>query len=151
MENNFGHNQEKLIGHILLLSEAETFEEAKEEWDLTHISIKDGKCPCGIEIRDHCHLKNRLNGNVTHVGNVCVNRFLGVETGNLFDGFKRILADKKANANDDLIQYAYDAGFIYESELKFLTETKRKRKLSAKQLAWKQKINERILAGKKVR
>lgn len=64
---------------------------------------------------------------------------------------KRIAADDKANANEDLIIHAYNLGYIYESEYQFLMQTKLKRKLSEKQLAWKQKINRRITSQTVVR
>jgi hypothetical protein len=87
------------------------------------------------------------NGNETYVGNVCINQFIKIDTGTLFDGLKRIAKDVKANANDDLIEYANRMGFLYgENEYKFLKETTRKRKLTAAQIAWKEKINRRILA-----
>lgn len=146
-----GHNREKLVNHILLLSEADSFEEALQEWKLVDVSISEDKCPCGQDIKERCHIKNIKNGNITFVGNVCINRFMGVETGRLFDGFKRIQQDDTANANKDLIEYAYKAGHIFNSEYKFLMETKNKRKLSPKQLAWKQKINQRILKGNTVK
>lgn len=91
-----------------------------------------------------------MNGNQTYVGNVCIEKFIGIDTGNLFHGLKRIAKDDTANANEDLIVYAYERGFIYENEYKFLLDTKRKRKLSDKQLEWKQKINHRIMNGRVV-
>jgi len=128
------------------MSNAQDFDAARKEWVLVgiEISVEFDNCPCGQEIKEHCYIKNQLNGNTTYVGNVCINRFIGIDTGNLFSGLKRIAADNKANANEDLIIHAYQLGYIYESEYKFLMETRRKRKLSDKQLAWKMKINRRI-------
>jgi len=79
------------------------------------------------------------------VGNVCINRFIGIDTGNLFAGLKRIAIDGTANANEDLIIHAYKLGYIFENEYNFLMETRLKRKLSDKQVVWKQKINRRII------
>ena len=140
------HNFERLKQHILLLSNAGDWAVAKKEWKLVGVEVSDefDNCPCGQEIKEHCYIKNSLNGNTTYVGNVCINRFIGIDTGNLFDGLKRIAKDAAANANEDLIIHAYRFGYIYESEYKFLMETRRKRKLSEKQLAWKEKINRRI-------
>lgn len=76
---------------------------------------------------------------------MCVNRFIGIDTGNLFAGLRRIIDDDSANANEDLIIHAYQFGYIYESEYKFLMQTRRKRILSAKQIEWKRKINRRIV------
>jgi hypothetical protein len=142
-----GHNFERLKAHILPLSNAQDFSAARKEWTLIGIEVSEefDSCPCGQEIKEHCYIRNQVNGNTTYVGNVCINRFIGIETGNLFAGLKRIAVDDTVNANEDLIIHAYRFGYIYESEYKFLMDTRRKRKLSAKQVAWKQKINRRIL------
>lgn len=141
------HNFERLKAHILPLSEAEDFDAARREWNLIGVEISEefGNCPCGQEIKEHCHIQNTLNGNKTYVGNVCINRFIGIDTGNLFEGIRRIAAKDSANANEDLIIHAYRLGYIYDGEYKFLMDTRHKRKLSPKQLAWKQKINRRII------
>lgn len=141
------HNFECLMAHILPLSDADDFDAARREWTLVGIEVSEefDNCPCGQDIKEHCYIRNDLNGNTTYVGNVCINRFIGIDTGNLFAGLKRVAEDDKANANEDLIIHACRFGYIYESEYKFLMDTRRKRKLSAKQLAWKQKINRRIL------
>jgi hypothetical protein len=143
------HNFEKLKAHILPLSESKSFEIARTEWELIEIEISEefDQCPCGHDIKEHCYIHNRINGNKTYVGNVCINRFLQIDTGNLFEGLKRIAKDPKANANSDLIEHAYRMGYLYdEIEYTFLKRTRRKRNLSEKQLAWKEKINRRIVA-----
>ncbi|AJD43720.1 MULTISPECIES: hypothetical protein [Rhizobium] len=50
--------------------------------------------------------------------------FAGIDTGNLFEGLKRIQADPSANANNDLIEHAYRMGYLYdEKEYRFLKQT----------------------------
>ena len=142
------HNQQQLAAHIVPLSQANTFDLARLEWDLVAIEISEewDSCPCGQDIKEHCYIRNRLNGHSTYVGNVCINRFIRIDTGNLFDGLRRIAADDTANANNDLIEHAYRMGYLFdEKEYRFLKQTMLKRNLSAKQIAWKQKINRRIL------
>lgn len=142
-------NFEQLKAHILPLSVASNFEAARQEWDLVAVEISDewDSCPCGQDIKEHCYIRNRHNGNSTYVGNVCINRFIQISTGNLFDGLKRIAQDETANANNDLIEHAYRMGYLYgEKEYRFLLQTARKRILSPAQLDWKRKINRRILA-----
>jgi hypothetical protein len=143
MSHNFGRLQE----HILPLSNSTEFYSAKNEWKLTGIEIQEDwdNCPCGKDIKELCYIENQLNGNKTYVGNVCVNQFIGIKTGNLFAGLKRIANDAKANANKDLIIHAYQLGYIFEKEYSFLMDTKLKRTLSPKQAAWKEKINRRIV------
>lgn len=140
------HNFERLKAHILPLSRSQDFSEARKEWSLVGVEISEefDSCPCGQEIKEHCYIENKLTGQRTYVGNVCINRFIGIDTGNLFDGLKRIANDSKANANEDLINHAFKLGYIFDSEYGFLMQTRLKRKLSPAQLAWKEKINRRI-------
>lgn len=147
------HNFEKLKEHILPLSYANEFHQAKNEWKLVDVQFDDNwdNCPCGQSIKELCYIENQINNNKTYVGNVCVNKFIGIETGNLFAGLKRISKDETANANADLITHSYELGYIFEKEYDFLMTTKNKRKLTVKQLAWKQKINRRILGKTIVR
>jgi hypothetical protein len=149
-----GHNFERLKAHILSLSVSQRFDIARTEWSLVAVEISEefDRCPCGQDIKEHCYIRNRLNGNETYVGNVCINRFIQIDTGNLFDGLKRIAKDLTANANNDLIEHAYQMGYLYgEREYTFLKETMRKRNLSDAQIAWKVKINKRIVAQTVVR
>lgn len=108
-------NFEHLKAHILPLSVAKIFEAARQEWELVAVEISDewDNCPCGQDIKEHCYIRNRYNGNTTYVGNVCINRFIQIDTGNLFDGLKRIAQDDSANANIDLIEHAYRMGYLY--------------------------------------
>ena len=149
-----GHNFEQLKAHILPLSVSNDFNTARIEWDLVGVEVSDefDNCPCGQDIKEHCYIRNRLTGRTTYVGNVCINRFMQIETGNLFDGLKRIAQDDTANANHDLIEHAYRMGYLFsEKECTFLKQTTRKRKLSQAQISWKQKINRRIIGKTIVR
>lgn len=141
------HNFERLRAHILPLSKAQEFNVARYEWVLESVEVSDDfdHCPCGQEIKEHCYLRNTETGRRTYVGNVCVNLFLGIDTGSLFDGLKRIRDNPKANANLAVIAYAHERGFLHEREEAFLLSTVRKRLPSAAQAAWKAKINRRIL------
>ncbi len=129
------------------MSESSTFHVAKTEWKLVGVELHDDwdNCPCGKEIKEICFIENQRNGNRTHVGNVCVDQFIGIETGNLFAGLKRIVIDERANASEDLIEHVFRLGYIFENEYKFLMDTRRKRNLSDKQVGWKIKINRRII------
>lgn len=72
-----GHNFERLSAHILDLSVASIFEEARLEWCLEAVEVSEvfDRCPCGKDIKEHCYLRNRFNGNRTYVGNVCIKNF----------------------------------------------------------------------------
>jgi hypothetical protein len=78
---------------------------------------------------------------------VCVNQFIGINTGNLFDGLRRIKENPAANPNLAVIEYAESQGFLFDKEPDFLRATSRKRILTVAQKAWKEKINRRILNG----
>lgn len=143
-----GNNFETLKTHILSMSKSSTFENAKKEWELDTISIANPleSCPCGKEkIKYLCHLKNTINGNTTFVGNVCTNKFIGIDATNVFNGLKRIKDNLEANMNIDLIVYCEERGLLKDRGFGFLEDTLRKRNLSARQLQWKRNINYRVL------
>lgn len=106
------HNFENLKNYILPLSKSDDFQIAKQEWKLIGVEIQEewDNCPCGKDIKELCYIENELTGHKTHVGNVCVNQFIGINTGNLFAGLKRIAQNVTANANEDLIIHAYNLG-----------------------------------------
>lgn len=141
------HNFAALREHIISLSESQEWSEAIEEWKLFGFEYNKNwdSCPCGQPIKEMCFLVNTKNGNRTHVGNVCVNTWLGIETGNLFEGLARIRKNSEASPNMDLITHAKEYGYIYDSEYDFLVGIRHKRNKSYKQLKWIQKINYRIL------
>lgn len=141
------HNFERLQAHILPLSHSRTFALARTEWVLEYVEVSEetDSCPCGQTIKEHCYIRNTVTGHQTYVGNVCVNRFMGMDTGSLFDGLKRIKTDPRANANLAVIAYAEARGYLFDKEPDFLRSTALKRNLSAAQIAWKEKINRRIL------
>jgi hypothetical protein len=143
-----GHNFERLKAHILPLSVSDDFNVARTEWDLVGVELSEewDNCPCGQDIKEHCYIHNRLTGNSTYVGNVCINRFIGIETGNLFDGLRRLAKDPYANPNIAVIEFAYERGYLFgEKEYNFLVQTAFKRLMSPAQREWKRKINRRIL------
>eukprot|EP00961_Rhodomonas_salina_P212464 2869254-Rhodomonas_salina.1 len=85
------------------------------------------ECPCTTPIREVCYIQNTETGASTHVGNVCVNRFLGMDTKSLTSGLKRIIKDKTANASPAVIEYAWKRGYLYGAkERTFLERTCRK-------------------------
>lgn len=117
-----GDNFERLKAHILPLSHSDIFEVARSEWHLAGVNISEdlGSCPCGQDIKGHCYITNRIAGESTCVGNVCINKAIGTDTGTPFDGLNRFAEDPYANANLEVIKRGLKLGFIYESEYKFL-------------------------------
>ena len=147
------HDRKKLQAHILSLSEARDWATALLEWEflIAEISSEPDRCPCGQEIYEHCYIRNKRNGKETYVGNVCVNKFMAMDTGTLFDGLKRLIKKADANANTEVINYAQERGYLHDKEYKFLMDTRRTRILSPAQKSWKEKISRRILLKIQVR
>lgn len=146
---------ENLKKHILPLSQEKIdFNIAKLEWELDHIKFTEemGKCPCSHVIREHCYIRNKLNHNMTHVGNECIKKFMNMDTGTLFSGFRRINSDQTAKPNKALIDYAYQKGYLQDNQHRFLLDIKTKRiPLTEKQKDWLRFINNKILGDIVVR
>lgn len=142
-------NFEYLKKHILPLSDEKfDFNIAKTEWILDHIYKTPGKCPCSQRIVDHCFIRNLNNGNMTFVGNICVQRFMAIDARKLFAGLKKIENNPNAKPNRDLIEYANQKGYLYgDHEYRFLKDIQKWKILSERQGGWLSKINRRIING----
>jgi len=144
-----------LVEHILSLSEADNFDEAKTEWYLESIYYDDewSSCPCTQAIKEVCVIANRKTGHVTSVGNSCVKNFLGIDTGNMFSLMKKLIEDEDSVIGLKLIGYVEELGYIYNSEVEFLKSLAKNRKygLSEKQNSWRSKIVRRILGNIQVK
>jgi hypothetical protein len=142
-------NQFRLFQEIIARSVAKIWDEAKVEWDLKHVYREDEPltCLCGhTPIIEICVLQNRRNGNMAEVGNVCVTRFLGLESDLIFSGLRRVAKDASKALNEAATNYAHEQGWITDWEKQFSLDTNRKRKLSAKQALKREEINQRVLA-----
>lgn len=149
-------NFEYLKNHILPLSENKSdFNLAKTEWTLDHIyrTTHSGQCPCTKKgIIEHCYIRNTINGNMTFVGNVCVRKFMEIDTGKLFSGLKKLQDNEKAKPNRDLIEYAMQKGYLHGlNEYQFLKNIEMCRNLTEKQQRWLCFINRRIIQATVVR
>ena len=132
--------RQHLEQHIIELSRSNSFCEARMEWELQSFELHDewDNCPCGQDIKDLCHIKNKYNGKETYVGNVCINQFMGITTGQLFEGIRRIKENPTTKYTLD--SHAEKCGYLH-----FLMNIKNKRILSEGQESWRNKINRRIL------
>ena len=129
-------------------SEAENWDEAKLEWSLDSIyfSQEAGRCLCGhMPIKEHCVLLNCHNGNEVIVGNVCVKKFLGLDSDTLFQALRRISSDPTRALNADTVDYLYRQKLLTSWERGFYLDTLRKRKLSQRQMAKRVEINRFII------
>src|SRR5262249_40690092 len=121
------------------------------EWSLSHVYFagpdEPGSCLCShYPIIEHCVLHNRENGNTAVVGNVCVTRFLGINSEAVFAGLRRVTRDVKAGMSGGAVEYAYSKGWINDWERRFYLDTLRKRQLSPKQRAKRAQVNGKVLS-----
>jgi hypothetical protein len=90
-------------------------------------------------------LVNRKNANKVIVGNVCVTRFIGLPSDDLFASLRRITKNRMAALGVEAIEYAYGQGWMSAWEYDFYLDTSGKRKLSKRQKAKRVEINELVL------
>ena len=117
----------RLTERILKLSNANDWESAKDEWAVESIFRSDepGTCLCGHQpIYEQCVIVNLQNGHETIVGNVCVNKFLGLPSDKLFTGINRITAKPTRSLNVETIDYAFEKRWINDYEKNFYLNTK---------------------------
>ena len=143
--------QQKLREEIIERSESNSWDKAKSEWELDYIYFAEKgepeRCLCGhFPIIELCVLINLENGSHATVGNCCVKKFMDIRSDIIFQAVKRIQDDDESALNEDAIEYAHARGWLTDWEYKFSQDTKRKRKLSSKQLAYRTRINKKILA-----
>lgn len=140
----------KLAQEIILLSNAQNWDSAKKEWDFTHAYMSDFSqtCLCGhYPIKEICVIANSENGNQTEVGNCCVNKFLGIESGNkIFTSIKRVKEDVSKSMSAEVLEYLFEKKAIDNFEYEFYSDVIRKRNFSEKQLNIKERINKKLIA-----
>ena len=130
---------------LLRYSEADRWEDARQEWRLNHIwyaDIEDARtCGCGhYPICEVCVVENEVNGTVLEIGNCCVNQ-ISPE----FDTLKRIFpALREGRINPAIIDYAFKQGIINDWEKNFLQDIWRKQAFTFKQAAKFRQIRHRI-------
>ena len=143
------HKFAALQEHILARSMSKYWNEAVSEW-IQSISIYSQipvQCPCGVIIKEQCYIYNTTTGAETFVGSKCIENFVPNFDHSLFDGLVRIQEDKRANTNAALCHYAYEQDVLSTKEFSFLLETCLSRKLSEKQLQWKERLNTKIISN----
>jgi hypothetical protein len=140
----------RLVEGIVALSVADSWHDAKLEWELAYAYLQDdppGTCLCGhFPIVERCLIRNHRNGHEVTVGNVCVTRFMGINSASLFRCFRRVMADVSKPLSGDAVVYAFERYWINVWEKRFCLDTASKRWLSERQLATRVAINERVLA-----
>ena len=145
-------NEMKLRWHILERSNAQDWENALKEWRVTGFRDEEyTHCPCGQQIVERCFLLNIDTQIEIFVGNVCVQKFMGVEIKEVLSPYKKLLkAPETTVISPRLVKFASDNGYLYGNEEFFLMSIQHKKHLSPAQLSWLKKINHRIINRTKV-
>ena len=142
------HHREQLQAAVIAASVADTWDEARAEWDPGVMwEQSNGVCTCGYNpIRQHNQIHNRLNGNTLVVGRVCIRQFFQLpEVESVWSALDRLKANPDGGVSIILVREATNAGWLIPHESKFLTDICRKRKLSVKQVRWRRSLADRIL------
>lgn len=123
------------------------WEITKGEWELDNIQIGMDRCLCGhYPIKELCIMKNKHNQRWGVVGNCCVKKFLGIDTGNMFDVLKRVIADHTKSLTKEVIVHAHGRKWINDWERIFYTDIiTRGKRLTPKQSDKKISINDKII------
>ncbi|WP_454623489.1 hypothetical protein [Brucella anthropi] len=148
LNDEVGHNFEKLSEGILALSEALTWEEAKHEWKLSSVyqAGSPSTCLCGHNpIIEICVLKNEKTNKIAEVGNRCVKRFLGLRSDLIFAAVKRVKDNTQKSLNEEATKFFFEQQIINEWEYHFQLNTLNKRKLSSRQIDARLKINKKVV------
>jgi hypothetical protein len=142
------HYFKTLQAEILERSKSKEWEKAALEWDVTGMYEEaDGTCTCGYTpIVQHNVLCNRYTREKLVVGRVCVRRFLpDTETEQLWQALDRIKNKPDTSVPAVLIDAAEQRSWCDETECAFLRSIRRKRNISPKQKAWRNRLTRRIL------
>ena len=149
------HGNWRLPEFLVALSDGDTFPAVLREWELAYVEhLEKGEesetCLCTHQpIREVCHIQNLQNGNVAIVGNCCVKKFEGDTafkgTHKIFDSLKRLRKDRNKNANEELIQYAYDRRILTKNEYDEYLGIWRNRTFTDRELKLIPRLNQRII------
>lgn len=134
---------------VVELSVADAWDEAKLEWEFEKavLSEEPEKCLCTHHpIKELCYIKNRRNANRTMVGNCCVRHFFGIhEPTTIFQALKRVEADATRSLGKVALKYAVSQHIFNAWEIGFYSNTVSKRRLSHKQQAKREALNNKFV------
>jgi len=133
---------ETFIREIVKMSQANTWAEAKFEWEVQDIAfVKNSSCLCGkYPIREVINMHNHQTNNLTQIGNCCVKKFFDdSEWSKVFSAIKR------GKVNEKLIMHAYQKKVINDWERDFMLDVWRKQIMSGKQREKYKNINQKII------
>lgn len=144
-----GYNFAQLQQEVFVRSEEKAdWLLCKNEWrvhDIYRVGEKQ-TCLCGHHpIYQICDLINEITRQHADVGNVCVQKFIGLRSKRLFAALDRISKDPKRSLNKEAIELYTHLRVIGASEAEeYLSFYRKRRNVSDEQYEFKEAINNRI-------
>ena len=142
----------QLTREIIALSFAQTWTEAKLEWEIAEVyrAGQPDACLCGhFPIIEVCVLVNKATRHEAKVGNCCAKKFLGLRPDDILRALERVKRNPKKSLNAEAIAYAFKMGWITEWERRFYFDIEGMRGLSDGQISKRTEINKYL--SKKMR
>ncbi len=144
-----GYNFEKLKEEMISRSKEKDWPQAKLEWDIQDIFrvAEEQTCLCGHHpIFQICTLRNQLTREIAEVGNVCVEKFLGMRSKRVFSALKRVREDENRSLNKEAIEMFTKLRAISAQEAEEYLSFYRKRKnITDDQKKLKATVNKKVL------
>jgi|GEM_PF-390630 len=144
-----GYNFERLKAEMIERSRDKNWDQAKLEWDLEDVFrvAEERICLCGHEpILQICTLRNLLTRQTAEVGNVCVEKFLGMRSRRVFSALKRIRDDENRSLNAATIDMFRKLGIIkHQDAEEYLSFYRRRKNISDEQKELRRDINKAVL------
>lgn len=145
-----GYNFEQLKAEMIARSREKEWDQAKLEWDLEDVfrAPEEQVCLCGHHpIFQICTLRNQLTRATGEVGNVCVERFLGMRSRRIFSALKRIRDDSQRSLNKEAIEMFRKLRVIsYQDAEEYLLFYRKRKYITDEQKALKGAVNAAVLA-----
>lgn len=145
-----GYNFEQLKAEMIARSRDKDWGQAKLEWDLEDVfRVADQRdCLCGHNpILQICTLRNQLTRQIAEVGNVCVERFLGMRSKRIFSAIKRIRDDLNRSLNKEAIEMFRKLKVIsHQDASEYLLFYRRRKNVTDEQQEIRRDVNAAVLA-----
>lgn len=138
----------KLVREIVQRSNSDEWRDAKREWLFTDFTWNDSgeTCLCGhYPIKEVCVIEHSLTGEVVHVGNRCIKKFLNVSFDSVFQSLKRVMKDIDKTFNAKAIFYLKSRDVICSEDANFYLRMWRRQKLAEPERRRLREINQSLL------
>lgn len=144
-----GYNFEQLKAEMIARSSDQVWEQAKMEWDLRDVFVvnQDQICLCGHHpIRQICTIRNQINQNDAEVGNVCVQKFLGMRSRRILATLKKVRENPEKSLSKAGIAMFTKLGIISQIDSEdYLSFSLKRKYLTPRQRQLKERLNQAVL------